>query len=54
MCNKYNRVFLIAEEAHTPSLYGDVECGVEDSKGVVNVASQLIELLEVSRNHINT
>jgi len=54
MCNKYNRVFLIAEEAHTPSLYGDVECGVEDSKEVVNVASQLIELLEVSRNHINT
>jgi hypothetical protein len=49
MCNKYNRVFLIAEEVYTPSLYGDVECGVEDSKEVVYVVSQLIELLDVSR-----
>jgi HEPN domain-containing protein len=36
--------------AYTLSRYGDVECSVEDSKEVVNVASQLIELLEeVSR-----
>jgi HEPN domain-containing protein len=47
--NRYKRVLLIAEEAYTPSLYGDVESGVEDSKEVVYVASQLIELLEVSR-----
>jgi HEPN domain-containing protein len=48
--NKYKRVLLIAEEAYTLSRYGDVECSVEDSKEVVNVASQLIELLEeVSR-----
>jgi HEPN domain-containing protein len=32
--------------AYTLSRYGDVEFSVEDSKEVVNVASQLTELLE--------
>ena len=52
--NRYKRVLLIAGLAHTTSLHGDVDCGVEDSKEVVNVASQLIMLLKVSRNPINT
>ena len=51
---RYERVLLIAGLAHFPSLYVDVECGVEDSKEVVDVASQLIMLLKVSRNPINT
>jgi hypothetical protein len=51
---RYERVLLIAGLVHFPSLYGDVECGVEDSKEVVDVASQLKMPLKVSRNPINT
>jgi len=44
--DRYRRVLILAEEAYTMSRYGEISYSVEEARSVVEVAKNLIELLD--------
>ncbi len=44
--DRKRRLFIVAEEAYTMSRYGDVSYSKDDAEGVIELASELIKLLD--------